>query len=98
MKCGKTKSVYQFKGPACKVTLLRHLTTLKMQSRSDVRENLWYFSNIINEINELDVQIDEDLLLTMLLISRIFYAIELRDVLPSLEILRLKIMEKQTCD
>jgi len=96
----KLKSVYQPKGPARKATLLRRLTTLKMQSRSDIREHLRNFFNTVDEINEIGVQIDEDLLSTMLMISlsnefdNFRCAIESRDALPSLEALRVKITEE----
>lgn len=60
---------YQSKGLAWKAALLRQLTTLKMLDNGDVRAYLNQFFDIVDKINEIGVEIDADLLSTLLLLS-----------------------------
>ncbi|CAL1680763.1 unnamed protein product [Lasius platythorax] len=96
----RLEAVYQSKGPARKAALLRQLITSKMHTDSDVHEHLRHFFDIVDKINEIGVEVDQDLLSTLLLISlskefdNFRCAIESRDALPSLEVLRVKISEE----
>lgn len=96
----KLEDTYQSKGPARKAALLKRLTTHKMQSGSDIQEHLRSFFDTVDKINEIGVEIDADLLSIMLLSSlsndfeNFRCAIESRDVLPSPEALRIKIVEE----
>lgn len=96
----KLQDTYQSKGPARKAALLRQLTTLKMQGNTDVRTHLNLFFDTVDKINEIGVEIDGDLLSTLLLISlpsdfeNFRCAVEARDALPTLDTLRVKIVEE----
>lgn len=96
----RLKDTYQSKGPARKAALLRQLTTLKMHGNCDARAHLNQFFDVVDKINEIGVEIDSDLLSTMLLISlpsefeNFRCAIEARDSLPPLDVLRVKITEE----
>lgn len=96
----KLESVYQSKGPARKAALLKQLTTTKMQNDSDVRKHLRRYFDTVDKLHEIGVEIDQDLLSTLLLISlpsefdNFRCAIESRDELPTLEVLRVKVMEE----
>ncbi|KMQ87943.1 retrovirus-related pol polyprotein from transposon tnt 1-94 [Lasius niger] len=96
----KLKDTYQSKGPARKAALLRQLTTLKMSGNGDIRAHLNQFFDVVDKINEIGVKIDADLLSTLLLLNlpnefeNFRCAIEARDMLPTLDTLRIKITEK----
>lgn len=96
----KLKDTYQSKGPTRKAAFLRQLTTLKMPGNGNVRAHLNQFFDIVDKINEIGVEIDTDLLSTLLLLSlpskfeNFCCAIEAQDMLPTLDILRIKIMEE----
>lgn len=96
----KLKDTYQSKGPARKAALLRQFTTLKMPGNGDARTHLNQFFDIVDKINEIGVEIDADLLSTLLLLSlpnefeNFRCAIEARDMLSTLDTLRIKITEE----
>lgn len=96
----KLQSIYQSSGPARKATLIKQLTYHRMQEGDDVREYIQKFFDIVDKLNETDVDINNDLLSVMLLHSlppsfgNFRCAIESRDILPSPESLRIKIVEE----
>lgn len=71
-----------------------------MPGNGDVRAHLNQFFDIVDKINEIGVEIDADLLSTLLLLSlpnefeNFRCAIEARDMLPTLDTLRIKITEE----
>lgn len=96
----KLKDVYQSKGPARKATLLKQLTLQRMEEGGDIREHLNKFFDAVDKLCEMEVTVNPDLLTIMLLYSlpntfdNFRCAIESRDVLPTPEALRIKIIEE----
>ncbi|KMQ86259.1 retrovirus-related gag-pol polyprotein [Lasius niger] len=96
----KLESIYQSKGPARKATLLKQLILQRMEDGGDVHEHTRKFFDTVDKLNEMEVEINPDLLSIMLLYSlppsfqNFRCAIESRDVLPTPEILRIKITEE----
>ena len=96
----KLQQIYQSKGPARKATLLKQLTLQRMDSSGDTREHLSKFFDAVDKLTEMDVVINNDLLCIMLLYSlpssfdNFRCAIESRDELPSVDVLRIKILEE----
>lgn len=96
----KLKGVYQSKGPARKATLLKQLTLQRMEEGGDIREHLNKFFDAVDKLCEMEVTVNPDLLTIMLLYSlpntfdNFRCAIESRDVLPTPEALRIKIIEE----
>lgn len=95
----KLEKIYQSKGPARKVTLLKHIMLDKMNEHSDVQDHLRSFFDTVDKLRTIDVNIHPDLLAIMLLYSlpdsyaTFRCAIESRDELPNPETLRIKIIE-----
>lgn len=96
----KLEGIYQSKGPARKATLLKRLILHKMNDSDNVKDHLDSFSDTINKLSEMDVEINEDLMSIMLLYSlpasfeNFRVAIETRDSLPKPEELKVKILEE----
>ncbi|GBP23900.1 Retrovirus-related Pol polyprotein from transposon TNT 1-94 [Eumeta japonica] len=88
----KLASVYASKGPARKALLLKQLMLHKMSEGGDVRDHVNKFSDIVDRLGAMDIQVNKDLLSIMLLFSLpdsyegFKCAIESRD-----ELLRLKL-------
>ena len=96
----KLEEIYQSKGPARKASLLKSLIQLRMNDADDIRGHLRTFFDIVDKLSEMDITVDQDLLAIMLLYSlpstfeNFRCAIESRDELPSVESLRVKIVEE----
>lgn len=96
----KLQSVYQSKGPIRKVALLNQLIFHKLRDSDDAKVNTQEFLNTVDKLGEMDIQINNDLLTVMMLRSlpenfeNFRCAISSRDDLPSLETLRIKILEE----
>lgn len=96
----RLQEVYQSKGPARKAQLLKTLTACKMCEGADLREHLNKFSDTVDRLQELDIVINDELLVIMLLGSlpnsfeNFRVAIESRDDLPKLDVLKIKIQEE----
>lgn len=96
----KLKNIYQSRGPARKATLLKQLALQRMDETGVVRSHIDKFFDAVDKLNEMDVVINSDLLAIMLLYSlpsrfeNFRCAIESRDELPTLEVLKLKIIEE----
>ncbi|GBM42756.1 hypothetical protein AVEN_81582-1 [Araneus ventricosus] len=97
----KLESTYQSKGPAKKAKLLKSLLQLKMETGSDVRDNIRKCFDFIDKLQDLYIVIDEDLKSVMLLYSlpanfeTFRVAIESRDELPKLDTLGIKIIDER---
>ena len=82
------KKIYQSEGPARKATLLKRLVVQKMQEGDSVREHLNTFTDAVEKLKDMDVNIHDDLLSIMMLYSlsqsyeNFRVAIESRDTLP----------------
>lgn len=96
----KLEEIYQSKGPARKATLLKQLIFSKMSQEEGMDEHLNKFFGIIDKLNEMNVEIADDLVTILLLYSvpdsyeNFRCAIEARDVLPTPEILKIKLLEE----
>ncbi|GBM05453.1 hypothetical protein AVEN_94751-1 [Araneus ventricosus] len=96
----KLDSTYQSKDPARKANLLKSLLQLKMETGSDVCDHIRKFFDIIDKLHDLNIAIDEDLTSVMLLYSlpanfeTFRVAIETRDELLKLDILRIEIIDE----
>lgn len=96
----KLQAVYQPSRPARKATLIKQLTYHRMEEGSDAREHLLKFFDTVDKLSEMDVEINNDLLSVMLLHSLPAFfenfrcAIESRDVIPTPDALRIKILEE----
>ena len=95
----KIESVYAPKGPARMASLLKQLLQQKMQEGAAIREHLAQFFDAVDKLANMEVDINDKLLTLMLLQSlpssfdMFKRAIESRDELPELEILKVKIIE-----
>ncbi|KAG8239755.1 hypothetical protein J437_LFUL019403 [Ladona fulva] len=96
----KLESIYASKGPVRKVTLLKQLTLQHMEEGGDVREHMARFFDAVYKLAAMDVDINVDLLAIMLLYSLPWSyenyrcAIESRDKLPTVDKLKVKILEE----
>ena len=96
----RLKEIYQSQGPARKATLLKKLTLHKMATTGDVRDHMNEFFDTVDKLGDMDIKIHPDQLAIMLLYSlpanfeNFRCAIESRDVLPTPEALRAKIIEE----
>lgn len=96
----KLASVYASKGPARKALLLKQLMLHKMSEGGDVRDHVNKFSDIVDRLGAMDIEVNKDLLSVMLLYSLpdsyegFKCAMESRDELLGVEALKVKILEK----
>lgn len=96
----KLESIYASKGPARKATLLKQLMLQKLNEGGDVRDHMNRFFDAVDRLAAMDVQVHKDLLAIMLLYSlpasyeNFRCAIESRDELPSVDALKVKILEE----
>ena len=96
----RLESIFASKGPARKATLLKNLTLQRMKEGDDVREHMKSFSDTVDKLAAMEIDINSDLLAIMLLYSlpesfeNFRCAIESRDNLPDVESLKVKILEE----
>lgn len=96
----KLGGIYGSKGPARKASLLKQLILQKLNDNGDVRDHLSQFFDIVDKLSAMNIEINGDLLTTMLLYSfsdsfeNFRCAIEIRDTLPDAESLKVKIIEE----
>jgi len=94
------KNSYESKGPARKATLLKRLILHKMKESDDIREHLNSFLDTVDKLSDMEITINNELLSIMMLYSlpqsfeNFRIAIESRDVLPNLDMLKTKIIEE----
>lgn len=98
----KLENTYLSKRLARKTILLKQLMLQRMEDGDDVREHVQKFFDTVDKLAEINVEINSELLAIMLLyrlppsFDNFRCAIESRDELPSLDVLRIKIMEENT--
>lgn len=96
----KLESIYASKGPARKATLLKQLILQRMVDGEDVREHMAKFFDAVNKLAAMEVEINGELLSIMLLYSlpsnfdNFRVAIESRDEVPTVDALKVKILEE----
>lgn len=96
----KLEDTYMPRGPLQKVSLYKKLTNLRMTENSNVVQYLNEFSEIYDKLKETGIEIQEELLAIMLMSSlpkefdNFVIAMETRDTLPSLSILKQKLLEE----
>lgn len=93
------EKIHQPKGPARKVTLFKQLLQLKMEG-NNVQQHINNFFDLAEKIKELSIELQDELLAIILLSSlpssyeNFIIAIESRDQLPSIENLKVKLLEE----
>ncbi|CAK9801103.1 Retrovirus-related Pol polyprotein from transposon TNT 1-94 [Anthophora plagiata] len=96
----KLRSIYASRGPAKRAALLRKLTSHRMSSGEDVREHINKFIEVVDKLAEMNIDIHKDLQSAMLFNSlpenyeNFRCAMESRDDLLDLDILKVKIFEE----
>ena len=96
----KLQSIYASKGPAKKAALLKKLTSHRMAHGVDMREHINNFIEVVDKLGDMGIEIHKDLQSAMLLNSlpdtyeNFRCAMESRDELPDLEMLKIKILEE----
>jgi len=96
----KLEGIYASKGPARKATLFKSLMLHRMDPGTDIRDHLTRFFDTADKLAEMNVGIDPELVSIMLLYSlpssfeNFRCAVESRDVLPTPDVLRVKIIEE----
>lgn len=94
----KLQNVYASKGPARKATLLKQLILQWLPEGENVRQHMDTFFDAVDKLATMGVEIHQDQLCIMLLYSlpqsfeNFRCAIESRDVLPTPEVLKIKIL------
>lgn len=88
----KLEGIYQSQVPARKATLLKQLTLQHMEEGANIREHLRKFSDAVDKLGDIDVEINADLLAMMLLYSLPSSFENFK--LPTPESLRVKIVEE----
>ncbi|CAB0035042.1 unnamed protein product [Trichogramma brassicae] len=96
----KLEATYASKTPARKASLYRQLTQQKMAEDDSMVDHLNSFFDATDKLKSTGANLDDDLLAIMLLHSlpasyeNFRCAIESRDILPDLEILKIKVLEE----
>lgn len=96
----KLQCIYASKGPARKATLLKQLMLQRLDEGGDIKDHIARFFDVVDKLESMNVQINGDLLTIMLLYSlpstfeNFRCAIESRDELPTVEVLKVKIIEE----
>lgn len=96
----KLEKTYASKGPVRKASLLKKLTLNRMKEGDDVQSHLNNFFEAANMLSDMGVEIHDDMLSILLLYSlpesyeNFRCAMESRDELPNIEVLKIKILEK----
>jgi len=96
----KLKEVYRPQGPGRKVFLFKKLMQMKIGDGEDMEKHIKDFSEVVHQLNEIAIDIPEEILSIILLSSlpnaydNFVIAIEARDKLPSIETLKVKLLEE----
>lgn len=96
----KLKEVQQPSGPVRKVSLYKQLLVLRMKDGEAMPSYLNKFCSTIGKLSEVDIKLSEELAVIILLSSlpknyeNFVIAIETRDSFPSLEVLKIKLLEE----
>lgn len=96
----KLVGIYVTKSPARKVTLFKRLVRFKIQEGSSFSQQINDFSNLVESLKEIDINIPEDFISIVLLCSlpddyeSFIVAMESRDKLPAIEHLKVKVLEE----
>lgn len=87
-------------GPVRKVTLFKQLLNKRMVEGENVQTHIMEFSNIVENLAAIDISLQEELIVIMLLASlpnsyeNLVVALEARDELPSLSVIKCKLAEE----
>jgi len=96
----KLKSIFESEGPAKKVSLWRRLISHKLSENGDVQRHVDEFFDVVDKLAELTIQVSGELQSIILLHSlpgsfdNFRCAVESRDVLPTPEQLKVKILDE----
>lgn len=97
----KLQKVYKGKDPARKVHLFKQFVRFKFQHGEKYAPQINQFYSLVDDLKDVEVKIPEELLSIFLLCSlppeleNFVVAIESRDVLPTLDVLKNKILEEE---
>jgi len=95
------KGIFESKGPVRKATLYKQLLRMEMKSNLSIAQHVNEFTNKAGQLEEAGIEIPEELLSIMLLNSlpqeyeNFSIAMESRDEIPTLEILKAKLKEEE---
>ena len=98
---GKLEMMYKHTGPGRKVTLFKTLIHARVQQDGRLDEHVNKFTEVVEKLSELGITIQDEVLSILLLCSlpssyeNFVVAIESRDTLPTLENLKIKIVEEE---
>lgn len=96
----KLESVHRPSGPVRKVTLYKKLLNFRMSDCEDMSCFLNDFSNAVDKLAEVGIELQDELIVIILLSSlskdyeQFVVAMETRDSLPLFQILKVKLMEE----
>lgn len=92
--------VHRPQGPMQKVTLFKQLIRKEMKNGDCVQEYVNEFNEIVDKLTEVGIELQEELIVIMLLASlpksfeNFVVALETRDELPKLSLLKIKLIEE----
>ncbi|GBP05379.1 Retrovirus-related Pol polyprotein from transposon TNT 1-94 [Eumeta japonica] len=96
----KLAEVHKPKGPIQKVMLYKRLMSLKMEDNEEMTKYLNKFEEIVEKLSDIGIQLQEELIVIILLSSlpkfyeSFIIAVETRDSLASLNVLKVKLLEE----
>lgn len=96
----KLEEVHSPRGPARKVTLFKQLLNLKMVENSSMSQHLNNYFDLFEKLIEVDIKLQDELVAIILLSSlpkeyeNFVIAIESRDELPKVNVLKTKLIEE----
>ncbi|GBP89831.1 Retrovirus-related Pol polyprotein from transposon TNT 1-94 [Eumeta japonica] len=94
------KEVFRPSGPVKKVYLYKQLLNKKMSEDGSMSEHLRSFSEIVDKLAEVGIELHEELVTIILLSSlpaqyeQFVVAMETRDILPTIQNLKVKLLEE----
>lgn len=100
MAWNKLKEIYQPCGPARKISLFKRLMHLSLSEGASMSEHINEFFETIEKLAEISVTVPEEMMVIILLSSlpdsfeSFVVAIETRDTLPALNVLKVKLLEE----
>lgn len=94
------RDIHQPKGPVRKVTLFKQLLGMRMREDDCIQQYVCNFTSVVDKLAEAGIDLSEDLLVIMILASlpksfeNLVVALESRDDLPKLSVLKVKLSEE----
>jgi len=96
----RLKEVHSPSGPSKKVSLYKRLMNLSMSENGKISHHINAFTEVVDKLCELNITMPDELLVLILLTSlpksyeHFVVAMEVRDTLPTLSVLKTKLLEE----